>query len=303
MQTINDFEVWDKRFLPYVLGNVRLEKLHSGMRWAEGPVWFADGGYVLWSDIPNNRMMRWIEGVGAHVWRFPANNSNGNTRDREGRLVTCEHGARRVTRTEADGSITVLADRWKGQRLNSPNDVVVKSDGSIWFTDPPYGILTDYEGNKGKSEIGRCNVYRIDPRSGAVDVVIDDMVRPNGIAFDPKEEKLYVADTGNSDGEEGAPNIRVYDVSGKRARNGRLFVKLSPGLADGFRFDTQGNLWTSAGDGVHCYTPKGDLVGKVLVPEVVANLCFGGPKRNRLYITATTSLYAIHIGGNGAMVP
>jgi gluconolactonase len=303
MQTINDFEVWDKRFLPNVLGNVRLEKLHSGMRWAEGPVWFADGEHVLWSDIPNNRMMRWIEGVGAHVWRYPSNNSNGNTRDREGRLVTCEHGARRVTRTEPDGSITVLAERWKGKRLNSPNDVVVKSDGSIWFTDPPYGILTDYEGNKGASEIGRCNVYRIDPRSGAVEVVIDDMVRPNGIAFDPKEAKLYVADTGRSDGPEGAPNIRVYDVAGKRAKNGRLFVKLSPGAADGFRFDTDGNLWTSAGDGVHCYTPKGDLIGKVLVPETVANLCFGGPKRNRLYITATTSLYAIYVGANGAQIP
>lgn len=303
MQTINEFEVRDKRFLPYVLGNVRLEKLHSGMRWAEGPVWFADGDYLLWSDIPNNRMMRWIDGVGAHVWRFPANNSNGNTRDREGRLITCEHGARRVTRTEADGRITVLADRWKGKRLNSPNDVVVKSDGSVWFTDPPYGILTDYEGNKGASEIGACNVYRIDPNSGAVDVVIDDMVRPNGIAFDPKEEKLYVADTGRSEGEAGAPNIRVYDVAGRRVKNGRLFVKLSPGLADGFRFDIDGNLWTSAGDGLHCYTPKGDLIGKILVPETVSNLCFGGPKRNRLYITATTSLYAIYVGANGALTP
>jgi len=304
METINEFEVWDKRFLPYVLGNVRLEKLCGGMRWAEGPVWFADGEHVIWSDIPNNRMMRWIEGVGVHVWRTPANNSNGNTRDREGRLVTCEHGARRVTRTEADGSITVLADRWKGKRLNSPNDVVVKSDGSIWFTDPPYGILTDYEGNKGSSEIGRCNVYRIDPKSGAVDVVIDDMVRPNGIAFDPDESRLYVADTGRSDGPEGAPNIRVYDVAGgKRVKNGRLFVKLSPGVADGFRFDTDGNLWTSAGDGIHCYTPSGDMIGKVRVPETVANLCFGGPKRNRLYITATTSLYAIYIGANGALRP
>ena len=304
METINDFEVWDKRFLPYVLGNVRLEKLCGGMRWAEGPAWFADGEHVIWSDIPNNRMMRWIEGAGVHVWRARANNSNGNTRDREGRLVTCEHGARRVTRTEADGSITVLADRWKGKRLNSPNDVVVKSDGSIWFTDPPYGILTDYEGNKGASEIGRCNVYRIDPRSGAVDVVIDDMVRPNGIAFDPDESRLYVADTGRSDGPEGAPNIRVYDVvGGKRVRNGRLFVKLSPGLADGFRFDTDGNLWTSAGDGIHCYTPSGELIGKVKVPETVANLCFGGPKRNRLYITATTSLYAMYVGANGALRP
>ncbi len=304
METINEFEAWDKRFLPYVLGNVRLEKLCGGMRWAEGPVWFADGEHVIWSDIPNNRMMRWIEGAGVHVWRAPANNSNGNTRDREGRLVTCEHGSRRVTRTEADGSITVLADRWKGKRLNSPNDVVVKSDGSIWFTDPPYGILTDYEGNKGESEIGRCNVYRIDPKSGAVDVVVDDMVRPNGIAFDPDESRLYVADTGSSDGPDGAPNIRVYDVDGgNRVRNGRLFAKLSPGLADGFRFDTDGNLWTSAGDGIHCYTPSGELIGKVRVPETVANLCFGGPKRNRLYITATTSLYAIYVGANGALRP
>ena len=304
MQTIDDFEVWDKRFLKYALPNVRLEKLHTGMRWAEGPVWVADGEYVLWSDIPNNRMMRWIEGVGAAVWRYPSNSSNGNTRDLQGRLVTCEHGGRRVTRTEPDGRITVLAERWKGKRLNSPNDVVVKSDGSIWFTDPPYGILTDYEGNKGASEIGRCNVYRIDPRSGAVDVVIDDMDHPNGIAFNLDESRIYVADTGRTDGPEGAPHIRVYDVAGaKRVKKGRLFVKLAPGLSDGLRFDTDGHLWTSAGDGVHCYTQAGDLIGKVRVPETVSNLCFGGPKRNRLYITATTSLYAIFVGANGAQTP
>jgi gluconolactonase len=210
-----------------------------------------------------------------------------------------------VVRTEYDGSITVLADSYNGRKLNSPNDVVVKSDGSIWFTDPPYGILTDYEGHKAESEIGKCHVYRIDPRSGAVEVAIDDMDRPNGIAFDLGESKLYVADTGRNDEPDGPPHIRVYDVApgGKRVRSGRLFTKLSPGAADGFRFDIDGNLWTSAGDGIHCYAPSGDLIGKIKVPETVANLCFGGPKRNRLYITATTSLYAIYVGTNGAQVP
>lgn len=305
MQTINEFEIRDKRFGAYVLGNVRLEKLHSGMRWTEGPVWFADGDFLLWSDIPNNRIWRWIEGVGAHVWRSPSNHSNGNTRDREGRLVTCEHGARRVTRTEADGRITVLADRFAGKRLNSPNDVVVKSDGSVWFTDPPYGILSDYEGHKAESELGRCRVYRIDPVTGEVGIAVDDMSRPNGIAFDPQERKLYVADTDFADRPDGPPFIRVYDVAadGRSVGNGRLFVKPEPGCADGFRFDTDGNLWTSAGDGVHCYAPDGTLLGKILVPEVVSNLAFGGPNRNRLYITGTTSLYAIFVGANGAQRP
>lgn len=299
-----DFEVVDERFRFMILGNAWVEKLHGGMLWAEGPVWSADGNYLLWSDIPNNVILQWAEGLGVRVYRHPSNNSNGHTRDRQGRLVSCEHGARRVTRTEHDGSITVLADRYKGKRLNSPNDVVVKSDGSVWFTDPPYGIMSDYEGHKAKSEIGACNVYRIDPKSGDLSVVADDFNKPNGIAFSPDEQILYVADTGGSHDPDGEHHIRAFDVvGGKKLRNGRVFAEISPGLADGFRIDTDGNVWTSAGDGVHCFSPKGVLLGKVRVPEVVSNVCFGGAKRNRLFITATTSLYAVYVGQVGAQRP
>jgi gluconolactonase len=299
-----DFEVVDERFRFMTLGNAWVEKLHGGMLWAEGPVWSADGNYLLWSDIPNNVILQWAEGLGVRVYRHPSNNTNGHTRDRQGRLVSCEHGARRVTRTEHDGSITVLADRYKGKRLNSPNDVVVKSDGSIWFTDPSYGIMSDYEGHKAKSEIGACNVYRIDPKSGDLSVVADDFNKPNGIAFSPDEQILYIADTGGSHDPGGEHHIRAFDVvGGKKLRNGRVFAEISPGLADGFRIDTDGNVWTSAGDGVHCFSPKGELLGKIRVPEVVSNVCFGGPKRNRLFITATTSLYAVYVGQVGAQRP
>ncbi len=299
-----DYEATDDRFLSMTLPNCRLEKLHGGMRWAEGPVYFADGDYLLWSDIPNDRVMQWVDGLGARVWRQPANNSNGNTRDRQGRLVTCEHGSRRVTRTEIDGTITVLAERFEGKRLNSPNDVVVKSDGSIWFTDPPYGILTDYEGFRTASEIGACHVYRLDPGTGALAIVLDDFDKPNGIAFSPDESVLYVADTGISHKADGAHHIRAFEVAdGKTLRNGRVFAEISPGCADGFRVDQQGNVWTSAGDGVHCYSPAGEFLGKIKVPETVANLTFGGPKRNRLFITATTSLYAIFVAEIGAQYP
>jgi gluconolactonase len=299
-----DFEVVDERFRFMILGNAWVEKLHGGMLWAEGPVWSADSNYLLWSDIPNNVILQWAEGLGVRIYRHPSNNSNGHTRDRQGRLVSCEHGARRVTRTEHDGSITVLADRYKGKRLNSPNDVVVKSDGSVWFTDPPYGIMSDYEGHKAKSEIGACNVYRIDPKSGDLAVVADDFNKPNGIAFSPDEQILYIADTGGSHDPDGEHHIRAFDVvGGKKLRNGRVFAEISPGLADGFRIDTDGNVWTSAGDGVHCFSPKGELLGKIRVPEVVSNVCFGGPKRNRLFITATTSLYAVYVGQVGAQRP
>jgi gluconolactonase len=299
------FEIIDDRFRRYALGNVFVEKLHTGMRWAEGPVWFGDGGHLIWSDIPNNRMMRWVDGGAGggsvSVYRAPSNFSNGNTRDRQGRLVTCEHGARRVTRTEYDGSITVLADSHKGRRLNSPNDVVVKSDGSIWFTDPPYGILTDYEGHKAEIEQDGCHVYRIDPETGQVAIVADDFDKPNGIAFSPDEMTLYVADTGASHREDGPHHIRAFTVSEAGSLSGgQVFASIEPGLADGFRLDTDGNVWTSAGDGVHCFSPNGDLLGKVRVPEVVSNLAFGGPKRNRLFITATTSLYSVYVGAVGA---
>ena len=299
-----DFEVGDERFRYMMQGNAWVEKLHGGMLWAEGPVWFADGQYLLWSDIPNNVILQYAEGLGVRVWRHPANNTNGHTRDREGRLVSCEHGGRRVSRTEHDGSYTVLVDRYKGKRLNSPNDVVVKSDGTIWFTDPPYGILSDYEGKKSKSAIGANYVYRFDPKTKSLTVVADDFDKPNGIAFSPDEKRLYVADTGGSHDPDGAHHIRVFDViGGRKLARGRVFAEISPGLADGFRLDTDGNVWTSAGDGVHCFSPRGALLGKILVPEVVSNVCFGGPKRNRLFITATTSLYAAYICQVGAQRP
>jgi len=299
-----EIEILDERFRFMTLGNAWLEKLHGGMLWAEGPVYFADGDYLLWSDIPNNRMMQWSEGLGVRVFRHPANNSNGNTRDRQGRLVTCEHGARRVTRTESDGTITVLADKYRGKRLNSPNDVVVKSDGSVWFTDPPYGILSDYEGHKSASELGACHVFRLDPTSGGLPIVADDFVKPNGIAFSPDESILYIADTGGSHDPNGPHHIRAFAVrDGERLSEGRVFAEINPGLADGFRLDVDGNLWTSAGDGVHCYSPAGELLGKIKVPEVVSNVVFGGPKRNRLFITATTSLYAIYVAQAGAQRP
>jgi gluconolactonase len=299
----DEFEIWDERFRYFILGNAWVEKLYTGTLWAEGPVYFADGNYLLWSDIPNNRIMRWVEGAGVTVFRQPSNNSNGHTRDRQGRLVSCEHGARRVTRTEHDGTITVLADNFRGKRLNSPNDVVVKSDDTVWFTDPPYGILYDYEGHRGEQEYGGCNVFRFDPASGSLDVVADDFDKPNGIAFSPDETKLYVVDTGASHKKDGNHHIRVFDVAGGKLANSRLFTEVSPGLADGLRLDSDGNVWTSAGDGIQCYSAQGQLLGKIRIPEVVSNLTFGGPKRNRLFITATTSLYAVYVAKNGAQRP
>jgi gluconolactonase len=298
-----EFEIHDERFRHCILGNAWVEKLHGGMRWAEGPVYFGDGDYVVWSDIPHDRMLRWVEGAGVTVFRHPSNHSNGNTRDRQGRLVTCEHGTRRVTRTEVDGSITVLADAFRGKRLNSPNDVVVKSDDSVWFTDPPYGILSDYEGHRSESECGGCHVFRLDPRTGHLEAVIDDFDKPNGIAFSPDESKLYVVDTGGTHRKNGHRHIRVFDVDGARVANGRVFAEVAPGFPDGLRVDTDGNVWTSAGDGVHCYAADGGLLGKIRIPEVVSNLVFGGPKRNRLFVTATTSLYSVYVANNGAQVP
>ncbi len=292
----------DERFDRLVPGPARLEKLAEGFRWAEGPAYFPAGRYLVWSDIPNDRMMRYDETSNAvSVFRTPAGYSNGNTVDRQGRLITCEHGNRRVTRTEHDGSLTVLASHYGGKRLNSPNDAVVKSDGSIWFTDPAYGIDSDYEGHRAESEIGGCHVYRIDPGSGDIEIVADDFVRPNGIAFSPDESRLYVADTGATHMTDGPRHIRVFDVGGNgRLTGGEVFATSTNGLFDGFRFDEAGRLWTSAGDGVHCYADDGTLIGKVLVPEAVANVAFGGPKRNRLYICGTTSLYAIMLHVNGA---
>ena len=298
------FEIHDDRFRDYLLGNVWVETLYTGSLWAEGPVWFADGQYLVWSDIPNNRMLCWKEGLGTTVFRNPSNYSNGNTRDRQGRLVSCEHGARRVSRTEHDGSITVLADSFEGKRLNSPNDVVVKSDGTVWFTDPPYGILTDYEGYKAESEIGANHVYRFDPESGELTIASDDFDKPNGLAFSPDESILYIADTGLSHNPNGPHHIRTFSVGDDgRLSGGEVFAEISPGVADGFRLDTEGNIWTSAGDGIHCYTPDATLLGKILIPEKVSNCTFGGPRGNRLFITATTSLYAVYVNASGAQTP
>jgi len=302
----NSFSVLDQRFTKLVLGNIHLEKLWTGCRWAEGPAYFAAGRYLVWSDIPNNRMLRFDETDGSvSVFRQPSNNSNGHTVDREGRLVSCEHQSRCVTRTEHDGTRTVLADRFQSKRLNSPNDVVVKSDGSIWFSDPTYGIDSEYEGDAAPSEIGASHVYRIDPASREVTAVATDFVKPNGLAFAPDERLLYIADTGATHVPDGPHHIRRFNVAadGRRLSGGEVFAQCTVGLFDGFRLDVHGNLWSSAGDGVHCYAPDGTLLGKVLVPEVVANVCFGGPKRNRLFICGTMSLYSVYLRTQGALRP
>ena len=297
---MTSFETIDPAFGRYVMGNAPLKKLATGFDWVEGPVWFGDAGCLLFSDIPNNTILRWTPGLGISTYREPSNYSNGHTRDREGRLVSCEHGLRRVTRTEHDGRITVIADGYCGKPLNSPNDVVVKSDGSVWFTDPHYGILTDYEGHKSVQELP-CQVYRVDG-NGSMTVVADDFNCPNGLAFSPDETRLYIADTGrmfHSDPQ----HIRVFDVAGGRLSGGGVFHTVSPGCADGIRTDIDGNLWSSAADGVHCIAPDGHLMGKILVPEVVSNLCFGGRAKHQLFITATTSLYTISLNRNGAQTP
>ena len=299
-------EVIDERFQKLVFGNVHLDKLYTGCRWSEGPAYFAAGKYLVWSDIPNDRLMRFDETDGSvSVFLAPALNHNGHTVDREGRLVSCEHRGRCISRIEHDGSRTVLADKYQGKRLNSPNDLVVKSDGSIWFTDPSYGIDSDYEGDAAAHEIGASNVYRIDPATHEVSAVATDFVKPNGLAFSVDEKQLYIADTGASHVKNGPRHIRVAKVSadGRSLGKAELFATCTIGMFDGFRLDTSGNIWTSAADGVHVYTPEGALIGKIRVPEVVANVCFGGPKLNRLYICGTTSLYAIYVNARGASWP
>jgi gluconolactonase len=294
--------VLDQRFARYRLFHAAIERLATGFRWAEGPVWFGDGRYLLWSDIPNNRIMKWEEETGAvSVFRRPSNFANGNTRDRQGRLVTCEHDSRRVTRTEYDGSITVLLDRFDGKRLNSPNDVVVKSDDSIWFTDPPFGILGHYEGHVAEPEQG-TNIYRLDGRTGQAAVATADVPRPNGLCFSPDERRLYVVVSGAVPRE-----IRVFDVvgDGRALGSGRVFVECGAGIPDGMRCDADGNLWCGWGggeglDGVAVFDPDGELIGRVLLPERCANLCFGGVKRNRLFMASSQSLYALYVNAQGA---
>jgi gluconolactonase len=297
------FEVLDDRFRALAFGNVHLEKLYTGCRWAEGPAWFAAGRYLVWSDIPNDRMLRWDETDGSvSVFRQPAMNTNGHTVDLQGRLVSCEHRGRCVSRTEHDGTRKVLASHFEGKRFNSPNDLVVKSDGSIWFSDPSYGIDSDYEGDAAPNELGDQCVYRIEADGSAVARVAAGFVQPNGLAFSPDERWLYVADTGATHVADGPRHIRRFRVGpdGRALSGGEVFAQCGEGLFDGLRVDAKGNLWTSAGDGVHCYTPAGELIGKIRVPEVVANVCFGGPKLNRLFICATTSLYSVYLNTRAA---
>lgn len=298
------YEILDPRFAALIVTNAALDELHGDCRWAEGPVWFNDLNCLIWSDIPNQRMLRYVPDGGVSVFRAPSNFTNGNTRDRQGRLVSCEHGLRRVTRTEIDGSITVIGDSFEGRRLNSPNDVVVHSDGSIWFSDPTYGILSDYEGYKAEPEQPTRNVYRVDGATGRIEAMVTDFRQPNGLAFSPDETKLYVADSAASHDKTAPRHIRVFDVGpAGLLSDGRVFCDLDCGIPDGFRLDTAGNLWTSAADGVHCFAADGSLIGKIRVPQTVANLTFGGPRRNRLFITATKSLYAVYVTATGAQVP
>ncbi|HET9142902.1 SMP-30/gluconolactonase/LRE family protein [Actinophytocola sp.] len=292
-----DFLRLDQRFRR-VDGDAFVEELHTGCRWTEGPAYFPAGRYLVFSDIPNDRILRWDETTGAvGVFRAPAGYANGHTVDRRGRLISCEHGNRRVTRTEADGSITVLADRYAGNRLNSPNDVVERADGSIWFTDPSYGIDTDYEGHRADSEIGACHVYRIDPDTGEVRVALDDFERPNGLAFSLDERRLYVADTRRK-------HVRIFDVAADgTCTGGEVFATCDAGSFDGLRLDSAGRVWVAAHDGLHCFAEDGTLIGKLLLPQIVSNLTFGGPQRNHLYITATSSVYSIRLNITGSPYP
>jgi gluconolactonase len=302
-----DLLVLDKRFGKYVLGNTPLQRLWTGALWAEGPAWNGVGRYLLWSDIPNNRQMRWLEEDGhTSVFRSPSDYSNGNTFDFEGRQLACQHGLRRVARYEHDGAVTVIADKFQGKPLNSPNDIVVHPDGTIWFTDPPYGIQGNYEGYQAKPELKEA-VYRVDPKTARIDKATDELDKPNGICFSPDYKKLYVCDTG-------APrDIQVFDVvEGKTLRNKRQFVSMAlpgkPGLADGIRADVDGNIWAGAGrggpgyDGVHVFTPEGERIGIIALPEICANICFGGTRRNRLFMAASQSVYAVYVGTRGAHI-
>jgi gluconolactonase len=294
----------DESFAKYRLNLAGVERIAHGYRWAEGPVWFGDGRFLLWSDIPNNRIMKWEEETGAvSVFRKPSNFANGNTRDRQGRLVTCEHGGRRVSRTEYDGTITVIADRYQGKPLNSPNDVVVKSDGSVWFTDPPFGLLGYYEGYPAKQELP-TNVYRVDGATGELTVVADDVNCPNGLAFSPDESILYVIESRST-----PRNILACDVvdGGRRIANRRTLLAAGPGTPDGMRCDVDGNLWCGWGmgdpalDGVAIFNPDGRLIGRIDLPERCANLCFGGTYRNRLFMASSKSVYALYVNTQGAV--
>jgi gluconolactonase len=301
---MDGFEILDDRFRSYVLPNAPLVKLAEGFAWLEGPVWFADQDCLLVSDLPNDRIMRWTPDGGISVFRKPSGFANGNTRDRQGRLIGCSHQRRCVTRTELDGRVTVLADRYAGKRLNAPNDVICRSDGTIWFSDPRYGINTDYEGGKRTSELPPT-VYRLDPNDGSLQIMADDFEGPNGLAFSPDEGLLYVSESGRQFAPDPIQHIRVFDVldGGRRLSPGRIFHKIAPGFADGFRLDQDGNVWSSAADGVHCVAPDGAKLGVIKVPFTVSNLTFGGRNRSRLFICASHTLFAIYTNQRGAEYP
>ncbi|WP_222434998.1 SMP-30/gluconolactonase/LRE family protein [Phaeobacter marinintestinus] len=305
MSMVSDsYEYYDKRFYDLTVPIAAVETLYDQCRWAEGPVWFNDHATLLWSDIPNQRMLRWTEGQGVSVFRARSDFANGHTRDRQGRLVSCEHGTRRVTRTEPDGSVTVIADSYDGKRLNSPNDVVVKSDGTIWFTDPSYGIMSDYEGYKSDMEQAKCYVFCADPNTGALKIVADSFVKPNGLCFNAEETRLYIADSGRSHDPDGPHHIRAFDVgTDNTLSNGRVFCEVDPGVPDGFRLDIDENVWTSCMDGVICFDCDGVALGKIKIPTMVSNLTFGGPRRNRLFITATNAVYAVYVATTGIQTP
>lgn len=300
---MDGFEIRDPRFAHYVLDNAPLEELAGGFRWVEGLVWMGDAGCLLFQDLPRDRTMRWIEGAGVSVYRTPSGYANGQARDRQGRLVSCSHRERCLFRTELDGSITRLIDRHDGKRLNAPNDVTVKSDGTIWFTDPLYGIQNDYEGDRQTSEQPPA-LYRFDPESGKIAIAAGDFDGPNGLAFSPDEKCLYVSETGDQTKDDPKQYIRRFEMSGEGTlKGGDIFYKIDPGYADGICVDEGGNLWSSAADGVHCIDPAGELLGKIRVPYRVSNLAFGGLRKNRLFIGGSHTLYAIFLNRRGAGWP
>jgi gluconolactonase len=300
-----DRRVSDPRFERLVPADAPLRRLADGFVWAEGPVWLPDEDALLWSDIPNNRVLRWSS-ADDRVDEFlrPSDFANGHTLDRDGTVLACEHGTRRVARYERDGRRTTVVDRYRGARLNSPNDVVVATDGGIWFTDPPYGIVSDREGHMAAPELPACYVFRFDPVTADLDIVSDDLIDPNGLAFSPDERTLYVSDTSAGRVEPGNHHILSFDVvEGRRLAHARVFRVIEPGVSDGFRVDVEGNLWTSAGDGIQVFAPDGTELGRIILPEQAANCQFGGADGRTLFITATSTLWAIDVGVRGAVTP
>lgn len=297
-------EIYDERIRALLRPDSRLEKLATGATWSEGPAYFAEDDSLIWSDIPGNRLLRFSAKDGSSEFLKPAHFQNGHYRDHQGRLLACSHGERAIKRLEMDGTWTTLVSHYEGKKLNSPNDIVVKSDGTIWFTDPDYGLIQPNEGYGGEREQAGCFVYRFDPKTEEITAVITDMRRPNGLAFSPDESLLYVSDTSASHDADGFHHVRVYQVvDGRSTQNGRVFTQIEPGLPDGFRLDIQGNLFISSLDSVQVYTPAGERIGKILIPEKVGNLTFGGPDKNRLFVAASSSLYSIYLNTRGVQKP